>query len=152
MHVSSAKHSYVWPRKAWLPRKCDYQTDSSRTKWSLCAAMLRRRHNKPGIILGCEIERFSHTFSKKSHLIWHNIFKIFYWILSYEIFSHCSSKPEYPSSADVHVAWSMNCELFLVLLSWFWYPVFVAFHTHMKPNFFPNLMRIARCDWVTLCS
>ena len=47
MHVSPAKHSYVW-----LPRKCDYrtdrhthgQTDRRRTKWSLCAAMLRRRH------------------------------------------------------------------------------------------------------------
>ena len=47
MHVSPAKHSYVW-----LPRKCDYrtdrqtdgQTDRHRTKWSLCAAMLRRWH------------------------------------------------------------------------------------------------------------
>ena len=37
MHVSPANHSY-----AWLPRKCDYPTDS-RTKWSPCAAMLRRR-------------------------------------------------------------------------------------------------------------
>ena len=53
MHVSHAKHSY-----AWLPRKCDYRTDTRtdrqtdgrtdrcRTTWSLCAAMLRRRHNK----------------------------------------------------------------------------------------------------------
>ena len=43
MHVSPAKHSY-----AWLPRKCDYRTDRRtdrrQTKWSLCAAMLRRRH------------------------------------------------------------------------------------------------------------
>ena len=47
MHVSPAKHSY-----AWLPRKCDYRTDTQtngrtdrrRTKWSLCEAMLRRRH------------------------------------------------------------------------------------------------------------
>ena len=47
MHVSPAKHCY-----AWLPRKCDNQTDRHtdrqtdrrRTKWSLCAAMLRRRH------------------------------------------------------------------------------------------------------------
>ena len=51
MHVSPAKHSY-----AWLPRKRDYGTDARthrqtdgridrrRTKWSLCAAMLRRRH------------------------------------------------------------------------------------------------------------
>ena len=43
MHVSPAKHSY-----AWLPRKCDCRTDGRtdgrRTKWSLCAAMLRRRH------------------------------------------------------------------------------------------------------------
>ena len=56
MHVLPAKHSYVW-----LPRKCDYRTDTHtqtdrqtdvltdrhRTKWSLCAAMLRRQHNKP---------------------------------------------------------------------------------------------------------
>ena len=50
MHMSPAKHSY-----AWLPRKCDYRTDACmdrrtdwrRTKWSLCAAMLRRWHNKP---------------------------------------------------------------------------------------------------------
>ena len=49
MHVSPAKHSY-----AWLPRKIDYGTDTltdgwtdiRRTKWSLCAAMLRRRHQK----------------------------------------------------------------------------------------------------------
>ena len=47
MHVWPAKHSY-----AWLPRKCDYQTDTQtdrrtdrhRTKWSLCTAMLCRRH------------------------------------------------------------------------------------------------------------
>ena len=34
----------------WLPRKCDYRrdgrTDRRRTKWSLCAAMLCRRHKK----------------------------------------------------------------------------------------------------------
>ena len=42
MHVSSAKHSYVW-----LPRKCDYRTDTGtdrrtdicRTKWSLYGEM-----------------------------------------------------------------------------------------------------------------
>ena len=39
MNVSPAKHSY-----APLPRKCDYRTDRRRTKWSLCAAMLHRRH------------------------------------------------------------------------------------------------------------
>ena len=45
MHVSSAKQSYDW-----LPRKCDNrtdrhrETDRRRTKWSLCAAMLRRQH------------------------------------------------------------------------------------------------------------
>ena len=27
MHMSPAKHIYVWPRKAWLPRKCDYRMD-----------------------------------------------------------------------------------------------------------------------------
>ena len=47
MHVSPAKHpcSYAW---LLVPRKCDYQTDTRtdrrRTKCSLCAAMLRRRH------------------------------------------------------------------------------------------------------------
>ena len=58
MHVSPAKHSY-----AWLPRKCDYrtdthtdrqtdwQTDRRRTKWSLCAAMLRRRHKNQGVLV-----------------------------------------------------------------------------------------------------
>ena len=30
-----------------LPRKCDKRSDRRRTKWSLCAAMLRRRHKKP---------------------------------------------------------------------------------------------------------
>ena len=47
MHVSPVKHSYLW-----LPKKCDHRTDTQtdewtdrrRTKWSLCAAMLRRRH------------------------------------------------------------------------------------------------------------
>ena len=45
MHVLPVKHSY-----GWLPRKCDYCTDTQtdgwtdkcRTKWSLCAAMLHR--------------------------------------------------------------------------------------------------------------
>ena len=50
MHVSPAKR-YVWqPRKAWLPKKCHYwadrRTNRWQTKWSLCAAMLRRWHNK----------------------------------------------------------------------------------------------------------
>ena len=43
MHVSPAKQRF-----AWLPKECDYwtdgQTDSRQTKWSLCAAMLRRQH------------------------------------------------------------------------------------------------------------
>ena len=51
MHVSPAKHGYVW-----LPRKCDYRTDRfrdgrtdrHRTKWYLWAAMLRRRHKMCG--------------------------------------------------------------------------------------------------------
>ena len=45
MHMSPLKHSYTW-----LQRKCDYRTDRRtdrrRTKWSLCAAMLCRRHKK----------------------------------------------------------------------------------------------------------
>ena len=43
MHVSPAKHSY-----AWLPKvttgQTDRRTDRRRTKWSLCAAMICRRH------------------------------------------------------------------------------------------------------------
>ena len=46
MHVSPAKHSY-----AWLPRKCDYQTDRRQTKWSLCAAMFCRWHTNGVSIL-----------------------------------------------------------------------------------------------------
>ena len=46
--LSPWKHKNVWPRKVWLPRKCDYwtdrQADRRRTKWSLCAAILHRRH------------------------------------------------------------------------------------------------------------
>ena len=67
MHVSPAKHSY-----AWLPRKCDYRTDSRTdrqtdgqtdrgwTKWSLCAAMLRRRHKNPAIV-----------FRSRQNPLWH---------------------------------------------------------------------------------
>ena len=54
--MSPAKHSY-----AWLPRKCDYRTDRRRTKWSLSAAMLRRRHNKNRI-------RIFHTWQKCTKL------------------------------------------------------------------------------------
>ena len=39
MNVSPAKHSY-----AWLPHNTHRRTDWRWTKWSLCAAMLRRRH------------------------------------------------------------------------------------------------------------
>ena len=44
MHVSPTKHSYAVLPKMWLPdRRTDRQTPD---KWSLCAAMLRRRHTK----------------------------------------------------------------------------------------------------------
>ena len=50
MHVWPATHSYVW-----LPRKCNNRThrrtDRRRTKWSLCATMLRRRHKNLRMIL-----------------------------------------------------------------------------------------------------
>ena len=37
----------VTTKKVWLlDRHTDRRTDRRRTKWSLCAAMLRRRHNK----------------------------------------------------------------------------------------------------------
>ena len=61
MHVSPAKHSY-----AWLPRKCDYrtdtQTDRCRTKWSLCAAMHRRRHKKKILLCGLSKSTFRDHF------------------------------------------------------------------------------------------
>ena len=59
MQVSPAKHSY-----SWLPRKCDYRTDTRidrRTyrqtldKGSLCVAMLRRQHKN-------EFQRFEIHF------------------------------------------------------------------------------------------
>ena len=48
MHVSPAKHSFgKCDRKVWqMDRQMDGQTDRRRTKWSLCVAMLRRRHKK----------------------------------------------------------------------------------------------------------
>ena len=52
MHLSPTKQSYVW-----LPKKCDYRTDTRtdrhQTKWSLCAAMLRRWHNKNMSVSTC---------------------------------------------------------------------------------------------------
>ena len=49
MHVLPAKHSYAWLPRVWLPhRQTDTRTDRCRTKWSLCAAMLFRRHNNEG--------------------------------------------------------------------------------------------------------
>ena len=42
--ISPAKHSFgKCDRKVW---QTDRQTDGRWTKWSLCVAMLRRRHNK----------------------------------------------------------------------------------------------------------
>ena len=45
-HVSPAKHSFgKCDRKVWqTDRQTDRRTDRRRTKWSLCVAMLRRRH------------------------------------------------------------------------------------------------------------
>ena len=40
IHVSPAKYSY-----AWLLQNCYYRTDRRQTKWSLCAAMLRKGQN-----------------------------------------------------------------------------------------------------------
>ena len=42
MQVSPAKHSYA----SVTDGQTDRRTDGRRTKWSLCVAMLRRRHNK----------------------------------------------------------------------------------------------------------
>ena len=72
MHVSPAKHSY-----AWLPRKCDYRTDRQtdgrtdrrRTKWSLCAAMLRRRRNKLVTEFIYNVKQIGKYTSTSKHLI-----------------------------------------------------------------------------------
>ena len=74
MHVLPAKHSY-----AWLPRKCDYRTDRRRTKWTLCAAILRRWHKKKLQRLTCKLQMLSIKVS------WHNI--------NYEI--NCIVYPKY---------------------------------------------------------
>ena len=65
MHVSPTKHSY-----AWLPRKCDYRTDRQRTKWSLCAAMLRRRHKNvlKNIMFNDETSAFACFITLKNFL------------------------------------------------------------------------------------
>ena len=88
MHVSPAKHSY-----AWLPRKCDNRTDTHtntdgrtdrrKTKWSLCAAMLRRRHNKWGEIKSCydsaHICPIRAEISTHEH--WENVFILYFvWL------------------------------------------------------------------------
>ena len=52
MHVS-AKYSY-----AWLP---DRQMDRRWTKWSLCAAMLCRRHNKTGVFVKQECPQWQQS-------------------------------------------------------------------------------------------
>ena len=64
MHVSPAKHSYVW-----LPRKCDYRTDSQtdrrQTRWFLCAAMLRMRHkNVQSTFISCQCLKSGITMHK----------------------------------------------------------------------------------------
>ena len=64
MHVSPAKHSY-----AWLRRKRDYRTDR-RTKWSLCTAMLRRRHNYPSKRFHCYIYFIKSSLSTRSVVTW----------------------------------------------------------------------------------
>ena len=55
MHVLPAKHSYASVTDGQTDRRTDGRTDRRRTKWSLCVAMLRRRHKKqdgrPGILL-----------------------------------------------------------------------------------------------------
>ena len=64
MHVSPAKHSF-----AWLLIKCDYRTDRQmdrrRTKWSLCASMLRRRHKK----LSSDFQLLPHPHINSSALL-----------------------------------------------------------------------------------
>ena len=63
---------------AWLPRKCDYLTDTDgrtdrrQTKWSLCAAMLRRRQNYhswyhwKGLVIRILYAKYNEVFSYKN--------------------------------------------------------------------------------------
>ena len=46
MHVLPAKHSYVSVTDGRTDGQTDGQTDRQQTKWSLCVAMLHRRHKK----------------------------------------------------------------------------------------------------------
>ena len=61
MHVSPVKHSFgKCDRKVWQTDRqtdgwTDRQTDGRRTKWSLCIAMLRRRHKNSGVSYGLRL-------------------------------------------------------------------------------------------------
>ena len=53
MHVSPAKHSYT----SVTDGRTDRQTDGRRTKWSLCVAMLRRRHKNWNLYIFLQLFR-----------------------------------------------------------------------------------------------
>ena len=65
--VSPAKHSFAWlPRESvttgQTDRQADRQTpDKRRTKWSLCAAIYRRRHNKVVHVVSSTVSQQGHT-------------------------------------------------------------------------------------------
>ena len=83
MHVSPAKHSYAWlPRKSdyWIDRHTEGRTDRCRTKWSLCATMLRRRHKK-------EVQYCREMIYARKELMLHKFqLNIFY---DYKLKRHC---------------------------------------------------------------
>ena len=68
MHVSPAKQLCVTTKKVWLSeRRTDGETDRRRTKWSLCAAMLRRRHKKSRSNM-TKVEISLYYINKNSHM------------------------------------------------------------------------------------
>ena len=53
--VYRLQNSMGLPRKVWLPKSVTTgQTDKSRTKWSLCAAMFFRQHKNQNYVIWCK--------------------------------------------------------------------------------------------------
>ena len=115
MHVSPAKHSY-----AWLSRKCDYrtdrhthtQTDAGQSdpdvgpKWSLCAAMLRRRHNKNWLLKSDEEAHNAGQISDPyvtQRFSLYNVYKII------SIYVHCDLDLWPPKSIGIILSPWLTC-------------------------------------------
>ena len=69
MHVSPAKHSY----ESVTDGRTDRRTNRRRTKWSLCVAMLRRRHKKSTLTLASTLKPIKvHFGSWVTYVMCHN--------------------------------------------------------------------------------